>query len=220
MATPVAAATGGAVNSRSRYWLVPVARAAVAAVAAVVITFNGNHSPWLGLSVFGGFAVLTALIEIVLGSARLAADRVSRRTFFAQAIITLAAGVVALALAPNSSLPAFYAIVIVWALLTGALELYSGFRLRRRSPLARDWTTIGGLTVLLAVAFLLVPPGLDHQFTGPDGIDRSLTASIVTVGIFGAYAAIGAVLLVIGGFSLKWGTDESGRVPPETEARP
>ena len=218
MATPVAAATGGAVNSRSRYWLVPVARAAVAAVAAVAITFNGNHSPWLGLSVFGGFAVLTALVEILLGSPRLAADRVARGAFLAQAAVTLVAGVVALALAPTAGLPAFYGIVIVWALLTGAVELYSGFRLRGRSPLARDWMTIGGLTVLLAVAFLLVPPGLDQQFTGPDGVDRSLTASVVTVGIFGAYAAIVAVLLVIGGFSLKWGADESGRVLSETES--
>ena len=219
MATPVAAAPGGAVNSRSRYWLVPVARAAVAAVAAVVITFSGDHSPWLGLSVFGGFAVLTALVEVVLGYGPLASDRVARRILVAQAVVTVLAGAVALALAATSGLPAFYAIVIVWALLTGALELYSGFRLRGRSPLARDWMTIGGLTLLLAVAFLLVPPGLDQQFTGPDGVDRSLTASVVTVGIFGAYAAIVAVLLVIGGFSLKWGTDERGRVTAETESQ-
>lgn len=220
MATPVAAAPGGAVISRSRYWLVPVARAAVAAVAAVAITFNGNHSPWLGLTVFGGFAVFTALAEVLLGSRPLAADRVSQRTFLIQAVVTLVAGVVALVLAPAAGLPAFYGIVIVWALLTGALELYSGFRLRGRSPFARDWLTVGGLTVLLAVAFLLVPPGFDQQFTGPDGVERSLTASVVTVGIFGAYAAIVAVLLVIGGFSLKWGADESGRVSPERQSHP
>jgi hypothetical protein len=79
--------------------------------------------------------------------------------------------------------------------------------------------TIGGLTVLLAVAFLLVPPGFDQQFTGPDGVERSLTASVVTVGIFGAYAAIVAVLLVIGGLSLKWGADESGRINAQRESR-
>jgi len=218
VATPVAAAPGGAVKSRSQYWLVPVARAAVAAVAAVVITFSGDHSPWLGLSVFGGFAVLTALAQLLLGSGPLASDRVSRRTFTTQAVLTAVAGAVALALAPSAGLPAFYIIVIAWSLLAGALELYSGFRLRGRSPLARDWMTVGGLTVLLAIAFLLVPPGLDQQFTGPDGVARSLTASVVTVGIFGAYAAVIAVLLLIGGLSLKWGTDPSGRVAPETES--
>lgn len=217
MATPVAAAPAGAVQTNSRYWLVPVARAAVAAVAAFVITFSQDHSASLGLTVFGGFAVLTAL-ALLAGSSSLGADRVAQHTFVAQALLTLAAGVVSLAMAASRSLPAFFAIVLTWALLTGALELYNGFRLRGRSPLSRDWVTVGLATVLLAVAFLVVPQGLDQQFTGPDGVERSLTASIVTVGIFGAYAAIVAVLLVIGGFSLKWGTDPSGRVTPETES--
>ncbi|WP_411722299.1 hypothetical protein [Mycetocola sp.] len=219
MATPVTAAPNGTAQSRSRYWLVPIARAAVAAVAAVVITFSQNHSATLGLTVFGAFAVLTAL-AIFAGSGSLKADRVAQHTFVAQAVLTLAAGAVALAFAASASLPAFFAIVLIWALLTGALELYNGFRLRGRSPLARDWTAIGLVTVLLAVAFLVVPQGLDQQFTGPDGVERSLTASIVAVGVYGAYAAIVAVLLVIGGFSLKWGTDPSGRVAPETESHP
>jgi hypothetical protein len=217
VATPVTAASAGTVQTRSRYWPVPLLRAAVAAVAGIVITFSQDHSAGLGLTVFGAFAVLTAL-AILAGSGPLKTDPVARHTFLAQAILTLAAGGVALALAASASLPAFFAIVLIWALLTGALELYSGFRLRGRSPLARDWMTIGLVTVLLAIAFLVVPQGLDQQFTGPDGVERSLTASIVAVGVFGAYAAIVAVLLVIGGFSLKWGTDSSGRTAPETES--
>ncbi|RLP73080.1 hypothetical protein D9V29_03500 [Mycetocola manganoxydans] len=209
---------GGIAQSRSRYWLVAVARALVAAVAGLVITFSPDHSASLGLSVFGGFAVLTALVHLA-GSRTLDADTVTRRSFVAQGILSLAAGVLALILAPIGGQPAFFAIVLLWALLTGALELYSGFHLRGRSALARDWMTIGGVTVLLAVAFLLVPQGLDQHFTGPDGVERSLTASIVSVGTFGAYAAIVAVLLAIGGFSLKWGTDSSGRVAPETESQ-
>jgi uncharacterized membrane protein YhaH (DUF805 family) len=217
VATPVTAVPSGTAQSRSRYWLVPIARAAVAALAAVVITFSQDHSAALGLTLFGAFALLSAL-AVFAGSGSLAADRVAQHTFVAQAILTLAAGVVALAFAASASLPAFFAIVLIWALLTGSLELYNGFRVRGRSPLARDWMTIGVVTVLLAVAFLAVPQGLDQQFTGPDGVERSLTASIVAVGVFGAYAAIVAVLLVIGGFSLKWGTDSNGRTAPETES--
>jgi uncharacterized membrane protein HdeD (DUF308 family) len=217
VATPVAAVSGGTAQSRSRYWPVPLLRAAVAAVATIVITFSQNHSAALGLTVFGAFAVATAL-AILAGSRSLKSDRVAQRTFVAQALLTLAAGVAALGFVATASLPAFFAIVLMWALLTGALELYNGYRLRGRSPLARDWMTIGVVTVLLAVAFLVVPQGLDQQFTGPDGVERSLTASIVAVGVFGAYAAIVAVLLVIGGFSLKWGTDSSGRAAPETES--
>lgn len=222
MATPVAAAPVGAVpvgagQARSRYWLVPVTRAAVAAVAAIVITFSQDHSASLGLTIFGAFAVLTGL-ALLAGTRSLAEDRVAQRTFAAQAFLTIAAGTVSLVAAASGSLPAFFAIVLAWALLTGALELYNGFRLRGRSPLARDWTTTGLVTVLLAVAFLVVPQDLNQQFSGPDGVERSLTASIVTVGIFGAYAAIVAVLLVIGGFSLKWGADSSGRVTSKTES--
>ena len=217
MATPVAAVSAGTVQTRSRYWLVPVARAAVAAVAGLVITFSQDHSAALGLTVFGAFAALTAL-ALIAGSVPLKTDRVARQVSLAQGILTLVAGVAALAFAASAGLPAFFAIVLIWALLTGGLEVYNGFRLRGRSPLARDWMTIGLATVLLAVAFLVVPQGLDQQFTGPDGVARSLTASIVAVGIFGAYAAIVAVLLVIGGFSLKWGTDPSGRAARETES--
>jgi uncharacterized membrane protein YhaH (DUF805 family) len=150
VATPVTAVPSGTAQSRSRYWLVPIARAAVAAVAAVVITFSQDHSAALGLTVFGAFALLSAL-AVFAGSGSLTSDRVAQHTFVAQ-------------------------------------------------------------------AFLAVPQGLDQQFTGPDGVERSLTASIVAVGVFGAYAAIVAVLLVIGGFSLKWGTDSSGRTAPETES--
>lgn len=184
-----------------------------AAIAAGVITFSVDHSAPLGLTVFGAFAVVTGLLAVIFVPRTLADDRGSRLNFLLSGVVSLLAGVAALFLAATgtSALPGLFITVIVWALLTGVLELYSGFRLRGRSPFARDWMTIGGATVLLGVVYLLVPPGLDQHYTGPDGIDRSLTASIVTVGIFGAYAAIVAVLLIIGGLSLKWGTDGAGR---------
>lgn len=218
MVTPVASTPDGVVTPHSRYWLVPVSRAVAAAVAAVVITFSRDHSPWLGLSVFAGFAVVTGLVLLLPGARRLPDDRVTRRAFQVQGLVSLVAGGAAVALLPFAGMPAFFGIVSAWALITGALEAYCGHRVRGRTALARDWTIVGWATVLLAVAFFVVPQGLDEQFTGPDGVARSLTASIVTVGIFGAYAAIIAMLLAIGGFSLKWGADETGRVSPETES--
>lgn len=213
MASSAAAAPRGAVDSTSRYWIFQLFRAVPAAVAASVITFSVDHSAPLGLTVFGAFAVLTGLLAVIFVPRTLADDRVSRLNFLVSGIVSLLAGAGALVLAGTgrSALPGLFITVIVWALLTGVLELYSGFRVRGRSPFARDWLTIGGATLLLAIVFLLVPPGLDQHYMGPDGVDRSLTASIVTVGIFGAYAAIVAVLLIIGGFSLKWGTDDARR---------
>ena len=213
MASSAVAAERGAADSTSRYWLFQVLRAVPAAVAAGVITFSLDHSAPLGLSVFGGFAVLTGLLTLAFVPRALKNDLGARLNFIVSGVVSAVAGVAALVFAGmgSAAVPGLFLIVIVWALLTGVLELYSGFRVRGRSPYARDWMTLGGATVLLAVAYLLVPPGLNQQFEGPDGVVRSLTASIVTVGIFGAYAAIAAVLLLIGGFSLKWGTDDARR---------
>jgi hypothetical protein len=63
---------------------------------------------------------------------------------------------------------------------------------------------------------VLVPGGLDQHFVGPDGVERSLTSAVVTVGMFGAYAAVLGVYLLIGGLSLKWGASADRR----TEATP
>jgi hypothetical protein len=98
----------------------------------------------------------------------------------------------------------FLVLVTAWAALTGFLELYIGFRTRGRHGASRDWIFIGALTVVLAVVVLLVPPGFEEQFTGPDGVARVLSASVIVVGILGAYGAITAVYLIIGGLSLKW----------------
>ncbi|MCP2031265.1 uncharacterized membrane protein HdeD (DUF308 family) [Okibacterium sp. HSC-33S16] len=213
MASSAVAAPRSAVESTSRYWLFQVLRAVPAAIAAAVITFNSDHSASLGLTVFGGFAIFTGLLTLGLVPRALASDRGARLNFLISGVVSVLAGIVGLifANAGTAAVPALFTTVIAWALITGALELYSGFRVRGRSPFARDWMTLGGATVLLAVAYLVVPPELNQQFEGPDGVARSLTSSIVTVGIFGAYAAIVAVLSLIGGFSLKWGTDDARR---------
>jgi uncharacterized membrane protein HdeD (DUF308 family) len=221
LASSAVAAPRSAVDSTSRYWLFQVLRAVPAAIAAVVITFNSDHSAPLGLTVFGGFALLTGLLTLTMVPRTLASDRGALLNFVVSGVVSILAGIAALvfANAGTASVPALFLTVIVWALLTGVLELYSGFRVRSRSPFARDWMTLGGVTVLLALAYLLVPPELNQQFEGPDGVARSLTSSIVTVGIFGAYAAIVAVLSLIGGLSLKWGTDDARRAstPGTTE---
>jgi uncharacterized membrane protein HdeD (DUF308 family) len=77
--------------------------------------------------------------------------------------------------------------VAVWAAVTGILELLAGLRLRGRTAAARDWIAAGALTALLALVFVLLP--LDP---------------VTAVGLLGAYLVVLGVLLLIGGFSLKW----------------
>lgn len=190
----------------NRYWTVPIGRAVVAFIAAVIITFAADHSALLGLVVFGGFAILTGL-AVGLFSWRTLPPSVLRTVFAVSGIVSVVLGVLALVLR-QGGLGWFLALVSAWAAITGFIELYAGLRVRRRETISRDWLAIGGLTAVLAIVFLLVPPDIAQHFRGPDNVDRSLTSSVILVGAFGAYCAIVCVYQAIGGLSLRWGTEK------------
>uniref|UniRef100_A0A942SYW6 DUF308 domain-containing protein n=1 Tax=Neobacillus citreus TaxID=2833578 RepID=A0A942SYW6_9BACI len=196
---------------RARYWPIPILRALPAAVVAIVITFSSNHAAGYGLLLFGGFAVIEGLV-LLFGSRRLPGDPRSRRSSLLQGVLAVLAGVAALA-CNGLGLPAFITIVVAFAVLTGALELTQGLRSRRTAPFSRDWTTVGGLTLLLAVAFLVTPPDYSQQLGGVEQVSGTLDASIVLVGLLGAYLAITAVFHVIAGLSHKWGTASPAAAP-------
>jgi len=181
-----------AAPERAGAWLLPVTRGALAIIPSVVITFSQDHSAALGLAVFGWWALVAGVVVGAL-SARLVADRTARWTFVANGVVTAAAGLVALQLAatPSAGVAVFTYMVAVWAAVTGILELFAGIRARGRVAAARDWLAVGGLTAVLALAFVLLP--LDP---------------VTAVGLFGAYLVVAGVLLVIGGLSLKWAAAE------------
>lgn len=170
-----------------QYWTVPILRAVIALVPAVVITFNANHSAEFGLLAFGSFALLSGVLLVVLGP-RTLPDRRDRTLFAVQGGVGVVAGVLALVMHAGG-LGFFLYLVSVWGAVTGFLELYSGVRVRGRAASARDWMLVGGFTAVLALAFLLLPP---H--------------AVVSVGLLGAYLVMLGVYLVIAGLSLKWAT--------------
>jgi len=174
-----------AVPERAQYWVVPVIRGLLAAVAAVVITFSPNHSPEFGSLVFGVWAVVSGLVVGAL-SLRLVTARGIRSLFAINAVVTVVAGLLALTV-PGGGLPFLLYLVSVWAAVTGFVELFAGLRARGRVAAARDWIAVGGLTALLAIVFLLLPPD-----------------AVTAVGLLGGYLVIVGVYLIIGGFSLKW----------------
>ncbi|MDF1477696.1 hypothetical protein PYV02_01200 [Leifsonia sp. H3M29-4] len=192
-------------------WYPPLGRAIPALALAAVITFSADHSARLGLLCFGAFATVSGVLlsALVWRSRTTPAGRVQ----LVQGAITLVAGIVGLVLS-GGGLPFLVFLVTAWAAVTGMLELWLGIRYRGRDRAARDWIFAGALTALLAVAVLLVPPGLAQAFTGPDGVTRELTAAVVVVGLLGAYAALLGVFLTIGALSLKW-SPETGVVAPE-----
>ena len=173
-----------AAPERPQYWVVPVVRGLLALVPAAVITFSQDHSPELGLLVFGMWAIVAGLVVGALSS-RLVSDRGIRSLFLVSAVVPVAAGL--LAVTVPGGLPFLLYLVSVWAAVTGFVELFAGLRARGRTPAARDWIAAGAFTAVLAIVFLLLPPD-----------------SVTAVGLLGAYLVILGVYLVIGGFSLKW----------------
>ncbi|MET1044500.1 MAG: hypothetical protein ABWX59_10345, partial [Microbacteriaceae bacterium] len=151
--------------------------------------------------VFGVFTVLTGIVLIIAAlRVHTGAERI---IVLLMALVGLLAGGFALGLT-DGGLPFFLYLVSVWAAITGFLELYLGLRGRRRNPAARDWIFVGAVTALFAIVVVILPPDFTQQFSGAQGVSGTLTASVIAVGAFGAYAAIVGVYLVIGALSLSW----------------
>ncbi|WP_104083409.1 hypothetical protein [Cryobacterium sp. Y11] len=172
-------------NVGPRYWTVPVGRALIALVPAVVITFNRDHSADLGLLVFGAFALASGLLLVLTGPRTLTVAT-DRSLFLIQGIVSLVAGGVALGFHSGGH-GFFLFLVSVWGAVTGFLEIYAGIRIRKRALPAKDWLFTGIGAAVLALLFLLLPPN-----------------PVVSVGLFGAYLVFLVVFLPIAGLSLKW----------------
>lgn len=194
------AGTAAAIGSaRLAPWVVPALRALIALIIGFVITFTPAHSASFGLITFGIFAVIEGAV-VSAGALGDRAERQARSLFVVQGVLTVIAGVAALVL-PDGGIHYFVWVVSAWAIVTGALELVSGIRARGRVAVARDWMILGGLTLLLAVAFLVTPPDYSQPLGGLEQIKGELTASVVLVGMFGAWAIVAGVLLGISAVS-------------------
>jgi hypothetical protein len=189
---------------RARYWPVPILRAIPAAIVAMIITFSSNHATGYGLALFGAYCIVEGAI-LGLVAVRRMPNGTARRLTTVQSIVTLLAGLVAFGIIESGAI-GFIAVVIPFAVVTGGLELTQGILSRRTSPFARDWQTIGGITVLLAIAVALTPPNYSKELGGIEHIKGTLDSPVILVGLFGAYLALTAVFHVIAGLSHKWGT--------------
>ncbi len=123
---------------------VQLLRALFAAVAALMITFSSDHSAAVGLAVFSGFALVTALVHIL--AAWLVLPAGSRWAAILLAVVSVIAGMA-------SGVPAwrtddmFFIVLITWGVLSGGLELLAGIRARRageRSPPTRSPSGLSG----------------------------------------------------------------------------
>lgn len=197
---------------------VQFARAAFAALAAVMITFSADHSAALGLAVFSGWAIATALIHFL--SAWLVYPRGERPLPLVLGALTVAAGMVA-GIPPLRSVTMYFVLVIAWALATGITELVGGLVHRRRGDDgARDSILIGSFGVALGLGLLLVNPAYSLDFFIADaGQWFTLSGITIGVGLFGAYAAFVAVFLVIAALSPRTPTETLAPADDDAAAR-
>ncbi len=194
---------------------VQLLRAGFAALAAAMVTFSADHSAQLGLSVFSGFAIATALVLLL--AAWLSYPSGVRAPIVTQAIFTGIAGMVA-GLGGLRTPEMLFSVLISWALITGFIEAITGFRARRpRSAEARDGITIGVLTMLLGLVLIAVIFFAPQPYN-VEGHEFVLTRTIVAVGLFGGYVAVVAVFLAIAGFSPRRFAVHSGDVDAAAEA--
>lgn len=178
-------------------------RALFAAVAAIMVTFSPDHSAAVGLSVFGGWAVATALVLLL--AVWLVYPQGARATPVLLGSLTLVAGMIA-GIGGIRSTTLFFALVISWALVTGIVELVSGIRQRRAGEAAGpDAVLIGAITIALGLGLLLVNPAYSLDYVIEKAGAFTLTGITIGVGIFGAYAAVVAVFLGIAGFGPRHG---------------
>lgn len=187
---------------------IQVARAGLAAIAALMITFSPDHSAEVGLSIFSGFAVATALVMFV--AAWWVADAGNRLPYALLGLISMTAGILA-SVASFRTTVMFFVLVTSWALLSAAVEITFGLLARKRNKDgARDAITLGIFLLILSVALLLIPSTFTLDYT-VDTDEFTLTGIILGVGAFGAWAWINAVFLAIAAFSPR-------RVPIQIEA--
>jgi len=190
---------------------VQLGRALLAALAAIMITFSPDHSAAVGLAVFSGWAIATALV-LVFG-AWLAYPAGRRGAPILLGALTLAAGM-ATGIPGLRSTALFFVAGIAWGVIAGLAELVSSIRARRAGQgdagalaeqtrdEARDGILIGAVTLVLGVGLLLVNPAYSLEYFIADaGRSFTLTGITIGVGLFGGYAAIVAVVLGIAGFS-------------------
>jgi len=181
---------------------VQLMRALFAAIAALMITFSSDHSAVVGLSVFSGFALATALVLLL--SAWLVHPAGSRWPAIVLGLLSVVAGM-ATGIPVWRTNDAFFVIVAVWALATGVTELIVGIRARRAGsdPTARDAIIVGCFGILLAVLLWVIPAGFAYDYTIDEAGTFELTGIILGVGMFGGYAALVAVFLGIAGLTPK-----------------
>lgn len=164
-------------------WGWVLARGILAAVVAAVVSLNADHTQPFTVTWFALWALATG---VAIGGFALAgiAETLDRFYGFTLAVLTLAAGGVALFWAQITDAP-IGVLIGVWALIAGVIELLAGLRVEAGGDTRSDQLISGALGVLFGVAQL-------------GAGDTTWSA-----GLFGLYTAVLGVHLIIAAITLR-----------------
>lgn len=152
----------------------------LAAIAGLVITFAQDHSAFLGLLVFGVWALTSALAVLAVlflyRTKLLGAWRVSAWA------ATAVAGVIAISIPATPQ--AFALLTGIWALLFGVIQIVSLFAGNGYRAKSGEGFFVAGASLILGALQLLMPIN-----------------SVVNVGVLGAFWIVIGSWLIIGALS-------------------
>jgi uncharacterized membrane protein HdeD (DUF308 family) len=144
---------------------------------------------------FGAYALVDGAFAIVgvFGGTR---SRTPRWLLFAEGVVSILAGLIALFL-PILTAVALYFLIIAWAIVTGVAEIATAIRLRRE--IRGEWAYIlGGIvSILFGVILLLL----------------GLTGILAVVLVIGIYAIVFGILLLITAFQVRGQDSQRGERP-------
>ncbi|MCF8549933.1 MAG: hypothetical protein K9G09_03450 [Pontimonas sp.] len=174
------------------YYVVSFVRSITLLAVGLAIAFTAGHTAQFGLIAFGVMALVSSVTLGVLAVGLDSSTR-ARGLHIWQSLVSLVVGALAVGLSTTGTLFLLWAIVL-WSLLVGVAEAFSGWRLPAGSALRQDWIAQGAMTVLLALVVL-----------------SQSADSVAVVGFVGAWAVIMGVYLAIAGFSARWAQKDALR---------
>jgi uncharacterized membrane protein HdeD (DUF308 family) len=166
-------------------WWAVLIRGVLAIIFGIIAIGWPGHALLALVLVFGAYAFVDGIFTIV-AAFRSAARHAHWIALLLEGILGVIVGLIAF-FDPRIAILAFAYVVGFWAIVTGVLELFAAFRLRRELG-GEILLILGGLASVLFGILLLVFPG--------PGV---LTVAL----IIGIYALIFGVLLVILSFRLR-----------------
>jgi len=193
MATTQIEARGPFITALANRWWVPVVRGAAALLFGIFTFFIPGASLLALVLLWGSYAVVDGVFNLVLGFRRGRAGA-SWGWFFFEGLVSIAAGVLTFAWPGITALVLLY-VIAVWAVVTGIIEIGAAIELRR--VLAHEWLL--ALAGVLSIAFgiaLFMRPG---------------AGALAVTWVIGTYAVVFGVALIAFGVRIyRWAHPHHG----------